>query len=98
MDTMSVSIGNLFPHDSFEKIEGDAKDTTVLRKAMDGCSTMHMSVAGHMSGGFDLEKQWAQAVVQVAKDLGTIQRISFVSGATVCEETKWFPLCQAIQE
>lgn len=84
-----------FPDDSFEKIEGDAEDTTALRKAMDGCSTVHMSVSGHVSGDFDLEKRCAQAIVQVAKDLGTIQRISFISGATTCDDNSWFPLCQS---
>jgi len=70
---------------SFERITGDPTDPGCLEKAMEGCSGVHISLPT------DVELQAVEAVVRVASTDG-VERISYISGATVAEENCWFPM------
>ena len=71
-----------------EAVEGDAADATVVRGAVQGCSGVHLSLDGGQDP--DLERRAADAVVAAARDLG-VQRITMLSGASVCDQNAWFP-------
>ena len=60
-------------------------DPGCLEKAMEGCSGVHISLPT------DIELQAVDAVVRVASTDG-VERISYISGATVAEENCWFPM------
>lgn len=70
---------------SFERITGDPTDPSCLEKALEGCSGVHISLPT------DVELQAVEAVVKVASTDG-VERISYISGATVAEENCWFPM------
>lgn len=71
-----------------EAVEGDAADATVVRAAVQGCSGVHLSLDGGQDP--DLERRAADVVVAAARDLG-VQRLTLLSGASVCEKNAWFP-------
>lgn len=66
-------------------VEGDLTDLAGLRRAMDGCFAVHISVGG------PVDQLSAENVCRLAPASG-VGRISYVSGATVCEENAWFPM------
>jgi uncharacterized protein YbjT (DUF2867 family) len=68
-----------------EAFRGDAGDPVQLRKAMDGCGAVHVSVAGAE------EAKVMESVVSAAGE-SRVELISYVSGCTVSEENRWFPL------
>lgn len=68
-----------------ELVAGDVSDRESLRKAMAGCFGVHISVGGPV----DLAS--AQNVCSLAPEAG-IGYITYISGATVCEENRWFPM------
>jgi NADH dehydrogenase len=74
--------------DSFEIVAGDVTDAASLEDAMTGCTGVHMSIAG------PAELPAAQNVAVLAPGLG-LERITYVSGATVSEENRWFPMTAA---
>lgn len=73
--------------DTFEVIEGDVTDCDRLEQAMTGCDGVHISVGG------PVDQLSAGNVASLAPKLG-VQRITYLSGATVCAENAWFPMVQ----
>lgn len=71
--------------DSVEVIQGDVADQDRLRQAMDGCWGAHVSVGG------PAEQVSAENVAALAPQLG-VERVSYVSGSTVFEENRSFPM------
>ena len=64
-------------------LEGDSKVRDHVRRAMDGCDAVHVSLPA------DSELIALQHVVELAP-AGTLDRITYVSGTSVCEENRWF--------
>lgn len=75
---------NIFA-DGYEIMPGDVTDLAGLEKAMTGCDGVHISIGG------PVDQLSAENVAALAPKLG-IERISYVSGATVAEENRWFPM------
>jgi uncharacterized protein YbjT (DUF2867 family) len=71
--------------DSFEVFDGDPMDTSCLEEALEGCHGVHISLPT------EVEQQAAETVAKVASRHG-VERISYISGATVTEENCWFPM------
>jgi NADH dehydrogenase len=71
--------------DEFEIIQGDVADLTSLEKAMQGCYGVHISVGG------PVDQLSAENVAALASKLG-VERITYISGATVAEKNRWFPM------
>jgi uncharacterized protein YbjT (DUF2867 family) len=71
--------------DSFEIISGDPMDTGCLEQALQGCHGVHISLPS------EVEQPVAETVAKMAARHG-IERISYVSGATVAEKNRWFPM------
>lgn len=70
---------------SFEIMTGDVGDPESLRSAFADCWGVHVSIAG------PLEQRSAEAAATLARDHG-LSRISYVSGSTVDERNRWFPM------
>jgi hypothetical protein len=70
---------------SFEIVAGDPIDTGGLEQALDGCYGVHISLPT------EVEQQVAEMVAKLAAKHG-VERISYISGATVAEENRWFPV------
>jgi uncharacterized protein YbjT (DUF2867 family) len=73
-----------FP-EPFEIFEGDALKRSDVAEALTGCEAVHISI------DHDQEDECVTYLVEGARGQG-IQRITYVSGTTVCEENRWFPL------
>jgi uncharacterized protein YbjT (DUF2867 family) len=71
--------------DSFEIMTGDPRNTSSLEEALHGCYGVHISLPS------EVERPVAKTVAKVAAKHG-VERISFISGATVAEENRWFPM------
>jgi len=74
--------------DGFEVVPGDVTDARSLEKALAGCRVAHLSVAG------EAERVSAENVASLAERVG-LERIGYVSGSTVCEQNRWFPMVEA---
>ena len=70
---------------SFEVTAGDPLDTGCLEEALQGCYGAHISLPT------EVEQQVVEAVTRLAAKRG-VERISYISGATVAEENRWFPM------
>ncbi len=73
-----------FP-EPFEVIEGDAAKRADVDNALTDCDAVHISI------DHDQEDECITHVVEAAQSQG-LKRITYVSGTTVCEENRWFPL------
>jgi uncharacterized protein YbjT (DUF2867 family) len=73
-----------FP-EPFETFEGDALKLADVEKALTDCDAVHISV------DHDKEDECTIRVVEAAR-AQRLRRITYVSGTTVCEENRWFPL------
>jgi uncharacterized protein YbjT (DUF2867 family) len=71
--------------DSYEIVQGDVTDISSLGKAMTGCYGVHISVGG------SVDQVSAENVASLAPQLD-VERIAYISGATVAEENRWFPM------
>ncbi len=71
--------------DPFEVVAGDALNVADVEKALGGCEAVHVSI------DHDQEDECVTQVLEAARSQG-LQRITFISGVTVCEENRWFPL------
>jgi len=71
--------------DGFEIVPGDVTDLNSLEKAMQGCYGVHISVGG------PVDQVSAENVAALAPKLG-VERITYISGATVAEQNRWFPM------
>lgn len=70
---------------SFEIVSGDVTDLASLEQAMTGCYGVHISVGG------PVDQLSAENVAALAPKLG-VERISYISGATVADKNRWFPM------
>ena len=70
---------------AFEIVKGNALQRADLEKAIEGCDAIHISLA-HVN-----EALTTQLIVGVAKQ-HSIKCISIITGCTVCEENRWFPM------
>jgi uncharacterized protein YbjT (DUF2867 family) len=75
---------NIFGND-YEYIVGDIFNNDSLEKAMDNCYGVHINLSG------EIEQTGTEAMVEMAKRKN-IQRITYISGTSVCKDTIWFPL------
>jgi len=71
----------------YEIVNGDAYNLKDLEKAIDGCDAVHISVATNNEG------LATKNIAYVARQKG-IKLISKVSGCTVAEENRWFPMIE----
>lgn len=83
--TRDLNKAQKFFDDSFEIVVGHPTDTCCLEEALNGCYGVHISLSP------EIEQQVAEAIKQAGKRLG-IERISYISGASVAEENRWFPM------
>jgi uncharacterized protein YbjT (DUF2867 family) len=74
-------------HAAFEIVQGDVTDLDSLEKAMEGCDGAHVSIAG------PAERPAAENVAALAAEKG-LERITYVSGSTVFEQNRWFPMVE----
>jgi uncharacterized protein YbjT (DUF2867 family) len=70
---------------SFEIVAGDPLDSQCLELATEDCDGAHISLPT------ENEQQVAEMVARVASRRG-VQRISYISGATVAEEHRWYSM------
>ena len=70
---------------SFEVIVGSPIDEGCLKTAMDGCYGVHISLPT------EVEQQSAELVAMLAPRCG-VKHLSYISGASVGEENRWFPM------
>jgi uncharacterized protein YbjT (DUF2867 family) len=76
----------------FEVAGGDVEDSAALEAALAGCQAVHINLHGLFDP--DLERRGAENVAKAAA-LAGLERISYLSGASVCQENAWFPDTQA---
>ena len=83
---------------SFEIFDGDPTEPDCLGEALQGCYGVHISLPS------DVEREVAEMVARLAPRFD-VQRISYISGATVAQEHRWFDMVnrkflaeQAIQQ
>lgn len=69
---------------SVEIIAGDASNADDVAQALDGCYGVHISLSESV--------QWAAAQHILAARTNHLQRITYVSGASVAEPHRWFPM------
>jgi uncharacterized protein YbjT (DUF2867 family) len=70
---------------TFEVVPGDVRDTGSLESALEGCAGVHISVGG------PVDRLSATNVAALAPKLG-VERITYVSGSTVFEQNRGFPM------
>ncbi len=70
--------------EDFEYAEGDVRQEADVRRAMGGCAGVHVNLSG------EIEAKGTQVVARAARESG-IQRLTYVSGASVRPENAWFP-------
>lgn len=71
----------------FEFVAGDVTDLGSLERALDGCDGAHISVGG------PVDQLSAENVAALAPKLG-LKRVTYVSGSTVSEQNRWFPMTE----
>ena len=71
--------------DSADIVAGDVTLVDDVKQAMEGCQGVHISVGG------PADQASAEAVAAVAAG-SRIQRITYLSGSTVAEKHRWFPM------
>jgi uncharacterized protein YbjT (DUF2867 family) len=72
---------------SFEVLAGDVSDRDSLREALHDCWGVHISIDGPH------ELVGAEGAASLAGELG-LSRIGYVSGSTVDERNRWFPMVE----
>jgi uncharacterized protein YbjT (DUF2867 family) len=73
---------------TYEIVKGNVLERADLERAIEGCDVLHISIA-HVN-----EALSTQLIVDVAKR-HPITCISIITGCTVCEENRWFPMIDA---
>ncbi len=71
--------------EAFEVVPGDVTEIDSLEKALVGCNGVHISVGG------PVDQLSAENVAALASKRG-VERITYISGATVAEQNGWFPM------
>lgn len=69
--------------ESFEIVEGDVTDPSSLESGLDGCFGVHVNLAG------EVEQIGVENVALAAKNRET-ERLTYISGTSVAEDTAWF--------
>jgi uncharacterized protein YbjT (DUF2867 family) len=72
---------------AFEIVKGDVDEPPSLEAALSGCQGVHLNLQGGFD--YDLERRGAENVSRVASRVG-VQRITYTSGGSVCEENCWY--------
>lgn len=70
-----------------EVVEGDSTERDQIRKAMAGCDAVHISLP------MESELIAVQNVIDLAA-AENLERISYVSATSVCEENRWFEIIE----
>lgn len=70
-----------------EIVPGDVADPAAVARAMEGCDSVHVSVGGQV------DQVSAEHVAAGAADAG-VDRITYLSGATVADGNAWFPMVE----
>lgn len=70
---------------SFEIFAGVPLEANCLEEALDGCYGVHISLPS------EVELQAAEMVAKAASKHG-VERITYISGATVAEQNRWSPM------
>lgn len=70
-----------------EVVGGDVDDSPSLEAALRSCQGVHLSLHGLMDA--DLERRAAVSVAKRAGPAG-VQRLTYLSGLSVCPENSWF--------
>lgn len=73
--------------EGFEIVQGDVEDTASLDAALHGCQVVHINLQGGLDP--DLERRGAENIAGLAHR-HRIQRITYLSGASVCPENCWY--------
>ena len=68
-----------------EVVTGDALRPADVARALEGCDAIHISI------DHEREAEAVACVVAAGRVVG-VGRVTYVSGTTVCEENRWFPL------
>jgi NAD(P)-dependent dehydrogenase (short-subunit alcohol dehydrogenase family) len=68
-----------------EVVGGDVTDPGSVVSAVSGCDGVHISVGG------PVDRASAEVVARVASGAG-VERVTYVSGSTVDERNRWFPM------
>jgi len=76
--------------DPFEVVAGDVEDLASLDRALDGCHGVHINLPGFPP----LEVDGTANVARCAARAG-VARLTYLSGASVCEKNAWFLLTRA---
>lgn len=71
--------------DLVEIVTGDVTDLSSLERGLAGCEGVHISVGG------PVDRLSAENVAALAPSLG-LERITYLSGSTVAEQNRWFPM------
>lgn len=81
---------------SFKFFKGDVEDPSSLEKALDGCYGVHINLrGGPKAEDFErVEHQGAANIAKVSAKMG-VQRLTYLSGASVLEENLWFSYVKA---
>jgi uncharacterized protein YbjT (DUF2867 family) len=76
-----------FFDDSFEIVAGDLLDCAELKNAMQDCYGVHIGLPS------EVEQKAVELVAAAADNLG-VKRITYISGASVAEENRAFPMIE----
>lgn len=87
--TRSVEHARTRLGDSIEITEGDVDDRASLERALAGCRGAHINLNGAL-----IERRGVAAVVGAAHKAG-LERITYISGASVTKENCWFDATKA---
>jgi uncharacterized protein YbjT (DUF2867 family) len=71
----------------FEVAAGDVDDPASVSAALVSCQAVHINLHGLFDP--DLERRGAEVVARAAQQ-ARVERITYLSGASVCEENAWF--------
>jgi uncharacterized protein YbjT (DUF2867 family) len=70
--------------DSFEIVQGEVTNPKSIESALEGCFGVHINLSG------EIEQIGVETIAFAAKKK-KVERISYISGTSVAEDTKWFP-------
>jgi uncharacterized protein YbjT (DUF2867 family) len=73
--------------EAVEIVQGDVTDAAGLEQALAGCQRVHVSVMG------DDDLPCVKNIVALVPKL-QLERIAYISGSTVFEENRWFPMIE----
>jgi len=84
----SRSIESLMFNNEFEVVKGDVFNLDELNNAVKGCDAIHITLS---------KTDEASAVESIVRsaNINNIKMISYISGSTVAEQNRWFPMIDA---